>query len=208
MKDKKPRKLGFYKAVDFTPFNNSVAEQMGQTLRQHREQLGMSLEDVSSQTFIDSHYLEALENGELEYLPQGLYLRSFLKKFAAVVSCPVDDTKFWEELFTLQEIEVRSSGSTKGGSSLKQPVAVTHSSPPKFAAYLLYFFLTKAERVYLVGDLEEEYFEVLSKFGRFQAKLWFYKQVACSLLPLARRHLVKLRFIVTLVETYNRIHKK
>src|SRR5215208_8126888 len=49
--------------------------------------------------------------------------------------------------------------------------------PPKFAEYLLYFFLSKSERVYLIGDLNEEYTQVLAKFGNKKAKYWFYKQV-------------------------------
>lgn len=54
---------------------------------------------------------------------------------------------------------------------------------PQFAEYILYLFLTKAERVYLIGDLNKKYYEVANKFGEGRAKLWFCNQVLKSLRP-------------------------
>lgn len=58
---------------------------------------------------------------------------------------------------------------------------------PKFGEYLLYLFLSKSDREYLIGDLAEEYLEVRSKFGRRAANIWYYKQVITSLWPLSKK---------------------
>lgn len=53
----------------------------------------------------------------------------------------------------------------------------------KLAKYLL-SFLPKKEREPLLGDLEEEYHEIFKKFGKRQAEIWCWCQVATSLPPL------------------------
>ena len=62
---------------------------------------------------------------------------------------------------------------------------------PKFAEYLIYFILSKQDRVNLIGDLEEEYGEVLKKFGRKAASVWYYKQVFTSIRPVVWNRLVR-----------------
>lgn len=63
--------------------------------------------------------------------------------------------------------------------------------PPWFAEYLIYFFMTKEDRKNIIGDLREEYAEVLLRFGDKGARVWFYKQALTSLFPLASRFVVK-----------------
>lgn len=58
---------------------------------------------------------------------------------------------------------------------------------PKVGQYLLYLFLSKKDREYLIGDLDEEYLEVRAKFGRRWADIWYYKQVATSTWPMMRK---------------------
>ena len=58
------------------------------------------------------------------------------------------------------------------------------SRPSRIAEYLLYLFLSAADRESLPGDLEEEYWtSVYPKFGGTQAKLWYWKQVLASVAP-------------------------
>lgn len=64
-------------------------------------------------------------------------------------------------------------------------------TPPKFAETFLYFAARKEDVEYLVGDLAEEYFELQAKFGVRTAKLWYYKQIVISLLPLFRSYCYK-----------------
>lgn len=77
-------------------------------------------------------------------------------------------------------------------------------APPKFAEYLLYLFLSRSEREYIIGDLVEDYGKVLIKFGRFRADVYFYKQVWNSLWPLVWRSLWRLRAIAELIDVIRR----
>jgi hypothetical protein len=69
----------------------------------------------------------------------------------------------------------------KAGSKTQQ------EGSPKLGQYLLYLLLSKKDREYLIGDLDEEYLEVLAKFGRRWADIWYYKQVVASAWPLIRK---------------------
>lgn len=57
--------------------------ELGVTLRQRREMLGISLDEVARHTHIPRHYLEALENGELGRLPSSVQGSGMLKNYAA-----------------------------------------------------------------------------------------------------------------------------
>lgn len=43
---------------------------------------------------------------------------------------------------------------------------------------------TKEDSEHLLGDLEEEYCYICSRFGKQKADLWYYKQVVSSFWPL------------------------
>jgi cytoskeletal protein RodZ len=53
-------------------------------LKQAREAKGLSLTDVADATFIGVRYLEAIEAGKTDILPQA-YVRAFIREYAAVV---------------------------------------------------------------------------------------------------------------------------
>lgn len=53
-------------------------------LKQAREAKGLSLADVSDTTFISIRFLEAIEAGKTDILPQA-YVRAFIREYAAVV---------------------------------------------------------------------------------------------------------------------------
>jgi hypothetical protein len=78
------------------------------------------------------------------------------------------------------------------------------NSPPKLGEYLLYFFLQKTDRVYILGDLEEDYKEVLAKFGPTPARIWYYKQVFSSIGPLIWKRLLKWGAIAWIGELFRR----
>lgn len=65
------------------------------------------------------------------------------------------------------------------------------SGPPKFGEYLIFMFLSKQDRINLIGDLEEEYRESQERFGRRPAIFWYYKQVFASIGPVLWKQLVK-----------------
>lgn len=68
--------------------------------------------------------------------------------------------------------------------------------PPVNAEYVLHLLLRKDERDVLIGDLIEDYGTLVERFNKRRADIWFYKQVAGSLLPLLRRALLRIGALV------------
>jgi len=66
-------------------------ESIGGNLRQRREQLGLTLDEAERVTRIRSHYLQALEEDELEALPSSVQARGFLKNYADYLGLPAKD---------------------------------------------------------------------------------------------------------------------
>jgi hypothetical protein len=93
--------------------------------------------------------------------------------------------------------------------SLKSRSSAVKSSslprPPFNAEYLLYLFLRKDERDVVIGDLIEDYGRVLERFNKRRADIWFYKQVAGSLVPLIRRALLRIGALVWLGRVLRRL---
>lgn len=58
-----------------------IFQELGQKLRQQREILGLSIEDVERHTHIRAHYLQALETGDLEGLPSPVQGRGMLNNY-------------------------------------------------------------------------------------------------------------------------------
>jgi cytoskeletal protein RodZ len=57
----------------------------GQRLKAAREEKGLSLEDIASQTRIPLRHLESLENGDWERLPAPTYTLGFAKSYASAI---------------------------------------------------------------------------------------------------------------------------
>lgn len=55
---------------------------IGETLRQAREQMGISPEEVENQIKIRRKYIIAMENNEFNILPGGVYVKGFLRSYA------------------------------------------------------------------------------------------------------------------------------
>lgn len=56
--------------------------EIGAQLREQREALGLSIEDVERQLKIRAYYIEALENGDIEHLPSTVQGRGMLNNYA------------------------------------------------------------------------------------------------------------------------------
>lgn len=95
---------------------------------------------------------------------------------------------------TLIEVLFRSRKATK-----------TEPRPPFNAEYVLHLLLRKDERDVVIGDLIEEYANVLERFNKRRADIWFYKQVGGSLFPLMRRAVVKIGALVWLGRVLQRL---
>src|SRR5882762_6849241 len=62
-----------------------MAATIGEQLRLAREGRGMPLREISDQTRISMHYLEAIETNDYKRLPGGIFNRSFVKAYAKCV---------------------------------------------------------------------------------------------------------------------------
>lgn len=71
-------------AVAETPGNSIlIFKDLGEDLKQQREMLGFSLEEVERNIHIRQHYLEAIESGNLAGLPSPVQGRGMLQNYAA-----------------------------------------------------------------------------------------------------------------------------
>ena len=61
---------------------DSIFVEIGQKLERQRELLGLSLEDVERHTHLRTHYLRALEAGNLDDLPSSVQGRGMLNNYA------------------------------------------------------------------------------------------------------------------------------
>ena len=62
-----------------------MPETIGEQLRLAREGRGIPLREISDQTRISMHYLEAIETNDYKRLPGGIFNRSFVKAYARYV---------------------------------------------------------------------------------------------------------------------------
>ncbi len=69
------------------------AEQLGKEAGSRRRRQGLSLSDISGRTKIRLQFLEAIENGTLQELPQSLYARGFVRRYLEVI----DSQDLWPE---------------------------------------------------------------------------------------------------------------
>ncbi len=65
-------------------------DELGQILRQARENKDLSLEEVFEKTRINVHYLEAFESGEYGVLPSATHARGFLRNYARFLGLDPD----------------------------------------------------------------------------------------------------------------------
>jgi cytoskeletal protein RodZ len=60
-------------------------------LKRSREEAGITLERVSAKTRIDIKFLEAIERGDIDFLPD-LYVKAFIKQYAKVLGLDEEET--------------------------------------------------------------------------------------------------------------------
>jgi cytoskeletal protein RodZ len=62
-----------------------MAATIGEQLRLTREERGIPLREISDETRISIHYLEAIESNDYKRLPGGIYTRGFVRAYARCV---------------------------------------------------------------------------------------------------------------------------
>ncbi|MBC8023053.1 MAG: DUF4115 domain-containing protein [Burkholderiales bacterium] len=63
---------------------------LGQTLAAERERQGLSRADVAQRLHMSAYQVEAIETGDYKRLPQGTFLRGFVRNYAKVLGTPPD----------------------------------------------------------------------------------------------------------------------
>lgn len=56
--------------------------EIGTFLQNLRTKKGMSLEEIATKTMVQQRFLDAIEKGDYEQLPEPLYIRGFIRRFA------------------------------------------------------------------------------------------------------------------------------
>src|SRR3989338_2048574 len=67
---------------------NITDASVGEILQEHRRQKNISLEAAAAATKINVKYLRALENGDCQSLPSGVYARNFFREYCFFLSLP------------------------------------------------------------------------------------------------------------------------
>ncbi len=97
-------------------------------LKHAREASGLPLEEISDQTLINMKMLEALEQGEVQSLPQA-YVRAFIREYAAAIGLdPAETLQRYD-----QWLEQSATGAEKEPSigAAPQPEEVRQASPAR-----------------------------------------------------------------------------
>lgn len=69
-------------------------EKIGQLLKDKRIELGLSIEEISSQTRLTINNIKAIEDGDIDYFKNDMsYLRYFLRSYCEAVGIEFDDIK-------------------------------------------------------------------------------------------------------------------
>ncbi|MEZ5690555.1 MAG: helix-turn-helix domain-containing protein [Rickettsiales bacterium] len=71
--------------------SSSYQSEIGQTLKNAREDLRVSLRAASEELYIRAHYLKALEEGNLEELPGAAYVKGYLQAYAVFLHLDKDE---------------------------------------------------------------------------------------------------------------------
>jgi len=97
---------------------------LGQLLREAREQKGVSLEQVEEATRIRQKFLQALEEGNFGALPAETYAKGFLRTYAMYLELDP------EELMALYEGRENEGKAALPQSSFFQPMDISMAAPP------------------------------------------------------------------------------
>ena len=97
-------------------------EQFGEELKQARLKIELSLVDISAETRISIKFLDAIECGQLQILPQ-TYVRAFLREYALMTRLDPDDV--------LQRYEAarKESSSRKPEDAAQQQISLQEITP-------------------------------------------------------------------------------
>lgn len=84
-------------------------------LKNRREEIGLSIQQIASKTKIDKKYIEFMEQGNFSFLPE-LYVKSFIREYASIVDLDPEETikkyQLAKEGKLISEVEKKDSHET------------------------------------------------------------------------------------------------
>lgn len=125
---------------------------IGEELERTREERAISLERAAKETGINIKYLKALEDGNMEKLPKGVYGKNFLREYALFLGL---DARNIIDIYE-EEIKSKKEGEQKNIFSQKIPGARYFFSAPKIlknAAIILTLFVCVAYLGYSLKNI-------------------------------------------------------
>jgi len=119
---------------DFNKKTLQRKKTLGERLRQVREELGLTLEEVARRASIQERYLRAIEGGAYQELPGPVYIESFLRRYAQVLGV---NESFVLEIFKQQEQRVLKKQYHPTFATAKQQLPKTIVTPRQIQLVLI-----------------------------------------------------------------------
>jgi cytoskeletal protein RodZ len=120
--------------------------EIGSRLQQIRLEKRLSLEEISAQTLIQARLLRAIEQGQLEELPEPFYIKELIKKFANAMSLDGEalaktlDLDSCGSKSTLKTQKHQKNRQSQSSWSLPSPPSFQFQFPFQLRPYHLYIF--------------------------------------------------------------------
>ena len=73
-----------------TPQNTEASETVGEILRNKREEIGLSLDEITEKLNLDSNLIESLENNDFEKFKVETYLKGYLRAYSKLLGIDGD----------------------------------------------------------------------------------------------------------------------
>ena len=138
-------------------------DQLSALLRQARQEKQLSLKDISEVTKIQTHYLEALENGDFTVFAGEVYLKGALQNFAVTVGLNSEEVlalynKLRHEVMEAGEAEQPAVRRVKAvAKPRKKRVQVAHQGPSLTAGVVVLVLVLAVTAIwYGVNSSREE----------------------------------------------------
>jgi len=117
-----------------------ILNSIGFALRQRRDSLSLTLEEIERHTHIRKHYLQALEAGEFDLLPSSVQARGILNNYAHFLDLDVDKLLLqFADSLQIQRVE-RQSGQEltpeKPGEKFPVKLTISGKLPDSLRRYL------------------------------------------------------------------------
>jgi cytoskeleton protein RodZ len=116
-------------------------KEIGQRLRDTRERLGITLEEVEQATRIRTYHLAALERGDIDSLPSPVQVRGFLGNYADFLGLDSDEILL-EYAEKLQSRRPKLKNPLAQSETRSGPSVQIHSSRPRWLSFDLFITAT------------------------------------------------------------------